>query len=211
MRKPNLLFLLIVLILAALTALVYRTQFAGRSAETTTLPEGLGVAVAEETAKLLGSQGKVVLILPQRGNYKDPTVELQRSAFVKTLAKTKGLSLAATESLETERPGTMGGGGLDPEQFRQLIQRHAGAEGFVSLAGLPEFPKDAPLVLPGKKLLVVGSPGSQLKALLLGGVVQVAIIPRMNPPAAGTKPRTAREWFNSAYEVVTPASATALP
>lgn len=210
MRKPNLAFLLVVLIVAGLSALIYRTQFAGRSAETTTLPEGLGVAVAEETAKLLGGQGKVVLILPRRGNYKDPTVELQQSAFVKTLAKTKGLSLAATESLETERPGTMGGGGLDPEQFRQLIQRHTGAEGFVSLAGLPEFPKDAPLALPGKKLLVVGSPSPQLKALLVGGVVQVAIIPRTNPPT-GTKPRTAREWFNSAYEVVTPASAGAMP
>jgi len=211
MRKPNLLFLLIVLIVAAVTALVYRTQFAGRPAELTTLPEGLGAAVAEETAKLLGSQGKVVLLLPRRGNYQDPAVELQRAAFVRTLAKTRGLTLAATESLETERPGTMGGGGLDPEQFRQLLQRHAGADGFVSLAGLPEFPKDAPLALPGKKLLVVGSPGPQLKALLLGGVVQVAIIPRMTPPTAGTKPRTAREWFDSAHEIVTPASATALP
>lgn len=211
MRKPSLLFLLIVLVTAALVAVIYRTQFQGRSAETTTLPEGLGAAVAEETAKLLGNHGKVVLILPQRGTYQDPTVELQRAAFAKTLARTQGMSLAATESMETERPGTMGAGGLDPEQFRQIIQRHAGTDGFVSLAGFPEFPKDALPALRGRKFVVVGSAGPQLKALLLGGVVQVAIIPRTRPPADGKKPVTAREWFNSAYEVITPANANALP
>lgn len=211
MRKTNLILLLVALIIAASLAVVYRTQFQNTAAETTTLPEGLGAAVAEETAKLLRNQGKVVLILPQRGNYKDPTMALQRSAFAKTLARNKGMSLAATESLETERPGTMGAGGLDPEQFRQLVQRHAGADAFVSLAGFPEFSKDAIQALQGRKFVVVGSAGAQLKSLLLGGVVQVAIMPRLNPSPDKKPPVTAREWFNSAYEVVTSVSAGAMP
>ena len=65
--------------------------------------------------------------------------------------------------------------------------------------------------LQGRKFVVVGSAGAQLKTLLLGGVVQVAIMPRVYPSPAKKPPVTAREWFNSAYEVVTSANAGAMP
>lgn len=58
---------------------------------------------------------------------------------------------------------------------------------------------------------MVGSAGAQLKTLLLGGVVQVAIMPRVYPSPAKKPPVTAREWSNSAYEVVTSANAEAMP
>ena len=211
MRKPTIILLLAVRAIAGSLAVIYRTQFQNRAPETSKLPEGLGTAVAEETTKLLTNQGKVVLILPQRGNYKDPLVELQRAAFAKTLARTKGVSLLATESIETERPGTMGAAGLDPEQFRQFVQRHAGADAFVSLAGFPEFSKEAVAELTGKKFVVLGNAGPHLKAMLLAGTVQVAILPRTRPVTDGKKPGTAREWFNFTHEVITPANASALP
>lgn len=211
MRKPSLILLFVVLVIAAVAAFIYRGRFQGSSDETTKLPEGLGTGVAEATAQLLGNQGKVVLFLPKRGSHQDPVVELQRIAFTKALTRNSGMSLLATESLETERPGTMGAGGLDPDQFRQLLQRHATADGFVSLAGFPEFAKEALPALQGRKFVVVSSPGPQLKALLQAGVVQVAIIPRMNPPTGGKKPGTAREWFSFAHETITPANAGTLP
>lgn len=211
MRKSNLILIVAVLAIIAAGAVIYRTQFQGRPDEATKLPEGLGTAAAEEVATLLSNQGKVALILPQRGTYKDPVVELQRAAFAKALTRSKGLSLIATESIEMERPGTMGAGGMDPEQFREIVQRHAGADAFVTLAGFPEFPKAALASMTGKKFVVVGSAGPQLKALLTSGTVQVAILPRTRPAADGKKPSTAREWFNFTYEVVTPATAAALP
>lgn len=211
MRKPNIILLLAVLAIAGSLAVLYRTQFQGRPDEATKLPEGLGIAVAEETSKLLGGKGKVVLILPKRGTYNDPVVEVQRAAFAKTLAQGKGMSLVATEFMEMERPGTMGAGGLDPEPFRQFVHQHAGADAFVTLAGFPEFPKEGLAGLAGKKFVVVGSASPHLKAMLLGGTVQVAILPRSRPATDGKKPRTAREWFNFTYEVVTPATAAALP
>lgn len=211
MHKSNLILLVAGLAIAVAGVVLYRTQFQGRPAETTKLPEGLGTAAAEESTKLLGNQGKVALILPKRGSYQDPMVELQRAAFAKTLARTKGMSLLATESIEMERPGTMGAGGMDPDQFRQIVQRHAGADVFVSLAGFPEFPKAGLASLSGKKFVVVGTAGPHLKAMLLGGTVQAAILPRTRPVTDGKKPGTAREWFNFTYEVVTPATASALP
>lgn len=211
MRKSNLIALAALLAIALAGVVIYRTQFGGRSDETTKLPEGLGIAVAEATAQLLHNQGNVVLILPKRGAFQDPLTELQRSAFAKTIAKTKGLSLAATESMATERPGTMGAGGLDPAEFQQLLQRHAGVNTFVSLAGLPEFPTDALPTLKGKQFIVVGTPTPQLKALLLDGTVQILIAPRTIPPAEGKRPRTPDEWFHFAYQTFTPATAGNLP
>ncbi len=211
MRKPTLLLLLAVLAIAGTLAVSYRSQFQNRADETTKLPEGLGAAAAEETDTVLGGKGKVVLVLPKRGSYQDPVVEIQRASFAKTLARTKGLSLLATESIEMERPGTMGAGGLDPEQFRQIVQRHAGADGFVTFAGFPEFPKDQLAGLGGKKFVVIGSAGPHLKAMLLGGTVQVVILPRTRPATDGKKPRTAREWFNFTYEVVTSTTVGGLP
>ena len=211
MRKPNIILLLAVLAIAGSLAVLYRTQFQGRPDEATKLPEGLGIVVAEETGKLLGSKGKVVLILPKRGAYRDPVVELQRAAFAKALAQSKGMSLLATEFIELERAGTMGAAGLDPQPFRQFVQQHAGADVFVTLAGFPEFPKESLAGLAGKKFVVLGSTAPHLKAMLVGNTVQVAILPRTRPSTDGKKPRTAREWFNSSYEVVTPATAGALP
>lgn len=211
MRKSHFVVATALLAIAIAGILIYRTQFRGRSDETSKLPEGLGTAVAEAAATLTGGQGKLVLILPKRGNYQDPVVETQRAAFVKALGKTKGLSLAATEALEIERPGTMGAGGLDHAEFRQVLERHPGTDVFVSLAGFPELPKDALPAFQGKKFVIVGSMSQQLKALLLGGVVPVAIVPRSRPPAGDKPPRTPLEWFNFAYETFTPATAGSLP
>ncbi len=211
MRKSYFIAATALLAIAIAGILIYRTQFRGRSDETSKLPEGLGTAAAEAAATLVGGQGKLILILPKRGNYQDPVVETQRAAFAKALGKAKGLTLTATESLETERPGTMGAGGLDPAEFRQLLERHAGTDAFVSMAGFPEFSRDTLPALQGKKFVVVGSSIQQLKPLLLGGVVQVAIVPRSRPPAGDKPPRTPLEWFTFAYETFTPATAGNLP
>lgn len=211
MRKTQLVALLSVLAIAVAGGVIYWTQFRDETPETSRLAEGLGMAAAEESARLAGSSGKVVLILPKRGTFVDPLVEIQRAAFAKALAGHAGVSLLATESVETERPGTMGAGGLDPAEFQAILTRAAGAKVVASLAGFPEFPADKPLVAEGKKIVVVGSGTPQLKALLSAEVVQVAIVPRVKPAANSDKPKTAREWFKHSYEIITPANVGALP
>ena len=211
MRKSHVITALTVIALAIGLGLVYRTQVPARSPEATLLPEGIGIAAAEATAAALGNKGKVVLILPKRGNFKNPAVDVQQAAFGKTLARHKDLSLSATESIEVERPGTMGAGGMDPGEFQQLVQRHADASGFVSLADFPELPKETLATLKGKKFIVLGNANPNLKSLLTDGVVQAALVPRLRPAASDKKPGSAREWFSASYEVVTPANASTLP
>ena len=211
MRKPQLVALLSVLAIIVAGGVIYWTQFQDDSPEVTRLAEGLGMAAAEEAVRLAGNQGKVMLILPKRGTFVDPLVEIQRAAFTKALAGHAGVSLLATESVETERPGTMGAGGLDPAEFQAILTRAAGAKVVVSLAGFPEFPMDAPPVAAGRKIVVVASGSPQLKALLLAEVVQVVIAPRVKPATTTEKPQTAREWFKQSYEIITPANVGALP
>ena len=204
---------MLVAVLAILISLavLYRTQFASRSGASTQWSAGLGVVAAEETAKLLRGRGRVVLILADTGTYQDPLVAGQRDAFTKTLAQSPGMSLVASEKMETTAPGTMGVGGLNAGQFRTIVQRHATADGFVSMVGFPNLPPEALEEMKGRKFIIVGDGGPELKALLEGGVVQVALIPRPKPATATQPPATPREWFNRAYEVVTPASASNLP
>lgn len=86
------------------------------------------------------------------------------------------------------------------------------ARAFVLLAGLPDFPEAALAKFADKKLVIVGTVSPRLKTLLLDGVVQAAIVPRVRPVAADAKPpRTASEWFARTYEVILPATAGGLP
>jgi hypothetical protein len=114
------------------------------------------------------------------------------------------VSLLATEPLEVERPGTMGDDALNPDQFRAILQRHTEAGAFVSLVAFPVLPKEALAELKGRKCIVVGNAGPELRRHLQEGVVQAALFPRVQPLATGLRPRTSQEWFNLTYEVLTP-------
>ena len=211
MRKSTLVPVLAVLVILGIFGGLYFRLYRGKSAEATTLPEGLGIAVAEESGKVMGNQGRVLLLLPVWRGIHDPLITAQRDALVKTLGRTKSLTILATETMEMERPGTMGEGALDVEQFRQFLQKYNQAEGIISLTGLPLLSKEAMAGLHGRKLMAVTNPGGQLKTLLQSGTLNVAIIPRRKPVDGGRKPANAREWFAFTYEVLTPAQADSLP
>ena len=209
MGKPNLVaFLAVIGILASFTAL-YLTQFRKQS-DNPQLPEGLGIAAAEEAARVLGNQGQVVLIVAEARS-QNPDRTMQQAAFGKRLAQKKGMSLLAAEPMEIERPGTMGDDGLNQDQFRSIFQRHARAGLFVSLVGFPSLSNEALAEMKGQKIIVVGNAGAELRRRLQEGVVQVAIVPRVQPSVAVTKPRTSVEWFNLIYEIITPETVGARP
>lgn len=211
MRKQLVVAVAAVLLIGVSAAVIYRTQFEAASPEATRLPEGVGMVAAEEGVRLAGAGGKVLLILPKRGSYQDPAVEIQRAAFAKGFEQGGKVTLLPVEWLETERPGTMGAGGVDAGEFLGIIRRHGEAKVVVTLTGFPELSADALAELRGKKFVMTGTRGAQLKRLLETDVVQVAIVPRVNPVATTDRPKSAREWFRRSYEVVTAANANALP
>ncbi len=201
MRKSNLLPILAVTGILVSAFVLYLTL--RERSPNLHLPAGLGIAAAGEAAKLLANQGSVVLIVAEaKSQNLDRTA--QQEAFAKTLAQKKGMTLLATEPIEVERPGTMGDDGLNQDQFLSILQRHAKANLFVSLVGFPPLPKEALAEIKGRKFIVIGNAGAELRRHLQNGVVQVAIVPRVQSTGIASKPRTPQEWFNLTHEIITP-------
>src|SRR5437870_6955052 len=68
--------------------------FAGRSQKINLDPyEVLGAITAEETAKLLGNKGQVLVMAPDTGVNKNPSVEAELKAFQQTLKKQRNVSV----------------------------------------------------------------------------------------------------------------------
>jgi len=178
----------------------------------------IGQVIAEETAKLLGNKGKVVLIVMEIGNYPMPTAKAQLKSFTETLKKQGGITVAATESVPMNQM-IMGGPemGLPADVFLKVLQQHTDADAIVSFVGAPHLNDDQIGGLGDKipKFVAVtnlGMMGPGLKKLFEEQVIQLAIVPRFDPAPPNTKkPVTLREFFDQSYKVITAENASSLP
>ena len=99
-------------------------------------------------------------------------------------------------------------------QYRQLVERHAGADAIVSFVGPPLFTEaeisQLPAKLPRGLVFGGGSPGQPLRRLFERGVTQVAVVPRLTPPVSGSAPPTGPEQFAQQFQAVRTDTAGAL-
>ena len=177
--------------------------------------EALGAVAAEETAKLLGDKGSVVVIAKESGGSKTPALDAQLQAFADTLKIKAGISLAANEKVKLDPMTAMAtGGGIPGDQFLEIMRRHPKVSAvvlFVSFPSLPERDLDA-LKKSNTRIVVVSGCMPGYKNLLQSQNIHVAIVPRFdNGSEAAKKPKSLREWFDQEYVVVTPATAAFLP
>lgn len=169
--------------------------------------ELVGKVMAEETARLLGGAGAVVVITTDLE--RDALVKSQTQAFLKTLRKAGTISVAAVETLgaaDLSRKGTQMG--ISPSAFLKVLGAHGEAAAVVSFAGLPrldesqlnKWSRKAP------KFLAVSRTRRELFELLNHHVAQVVIVPRFKFPAPVVEnPRSLREKFDLYFQVVTDA------
>src|SRR5947208_16325226 len=100
--------------------------FAGNSQKINLDPyQVLGAVTAEETAKLLGNKGQVLVMAPDTGANKNPSVEAELEAFRQTLKKQKGMSIITEKIQATPMLMMATGGGVPPEQLFKALERHA--------------------------------------------------------------------------------------
>ena len=172
--------------------------------------EVLGVVTAEETAKLLGNQGRVLVIARDTGADKNPSVEAQMATFERTLKKHAGLSLVTERFQATPMLMMATGGGVPPEHLAQALQTHSDVRALVLFCGLPPL-ADAEweaLRKRGVKTVVVSSFRPDYAELLERNVIHMVITPRPEgPPPDARPPRTLRERFDQDYAIVTAADA----
>ena len=174
----------------------------------------LGAGTAEETAKLLGAKGAVVVISPDTSQFKNAAVEGQLQSFVATLQKNQALSIAATVNFKLTPMERMGTGGAVPrDQFLQALQSHPNAGAVVLFCAFPSLAEQdyAALKQSGVKVVVASCYAPVYRKLLEAQVIHLAIAPKLDRPATnGTRPSTLRGWFEQEFQVITSANVATL-
>lgn len=178
------------------------------------LQAAVGQVMAEETGRLLGGKGAVVVMAIDPSVA--PELRVQLDSFRQAL-KVFGVGIRDTIWLEAKNKPRYGAGrGLGAGRLLEVIQS-AGerVDAVVSFVGAPRFAeadfkewKKAPR----PKFIAESGSATRLKPLFDQGVLQAAVVRRFQFPAprAGP-PATAREWFEKRFQVVTLENAATLP
>jgi hypothetical protein len=212
MLKQKLKILLsVVAILAALGTLLFR-MFPRPPRPDARMHRALGEALADQAAKTVGNDGRIILVAPDVSAFKYPAVELQLKAFHKALRKMK-LSAGATNLIKFD-PIRLA---RVPPEFAELLRKQSESDVIVSWLG-PLIPApEQKARLPQKHAHVValcsgGMPRQMnLKALFDDGLLDVAIISRLNSPRALPQSDNHQEWFSHFFEIVTTKNVSDLP
>jgi hypothetical protein len=199
------------LAVAAVAASIY-FAFGGRSQKVNLgTYEVLGAVTAEETAKLLGNKGQVLVLARDTGADRNPSVEAELKAFEQTLKKHTGLSLI-TEKIQVPPTQMMAtGGGVPIDQLFKALEAHANLGAVVLFFGFPQLADSEVDALKkyGVKTVVVSAFHPDYKRLLDRQAIHLAIVPRPDSPEPGAQaPRTLRERFDLDYAIITASDAT---
>jgi hypothetical protein len=191
--------------------------------------QALGTVAAQETAKLVGGSGQLVIIVPETGGIPNLDLDTALEAFKTELKKTPGLTIATTETVNMTPPQTpkksknlkfyeptalLPSAPPPAGQLGQLLSGSPEVKAIVCFSDLPPLndADRAALQQQGAKVIVVSNWRPEYKALLKSKVVQLAIVPWGEPiNDAGKKPRTLKDWFDRSYVAVTPETLDSLP
>ncbi len=187
---------------------------AGRSPKVDLSPyAALGAVTAEETAKLLGGQGRILVIARDTGAESNPSVDAELKAFGQTLKQHAGLSRVTEKIRGTPMLMMATGGGVPAEQLFSALETHGNVGALVLFCSLPSLadPELDALKRRGLKTVVVSSYHPDYGRLLEQQVIHLAIVPRSGEGSpSAQRPRTVRERFDQDYTIVTPADVTGL-
>ena len=199
-----------VVVIAACCVWIYRTQF--KTAKYNVgLHQRTGEVLAEQTAKLLGGKGKVVVIAIEVKEW--PELDTQIESFKATLSKLGSFEVRDYFLDTKDQPKYSVGSGLSGRRYVRIVNKNTNYDAFVSFVGAPHMKKeDLAELTRTPKFIVEARSTANLERLFEKGLVNVAVVSRFHFPAPGVKgPKTPDEWFIKRYEIVTPANASALP
>jgi len=166
----------------------------------------LGTVAAEESAKLAGNKGQILIMVPDSGPNKNPSIEAEVKAFQESLKKQK-LGVIIEKVNVTPMMMMATGGGVPPDQFFKALEQHKGIAAVALLFGFPELSASDVETLKkyNVKTIVVSSFRSGYKRFLDTGALHLVISPRQDtPPANAQPPRTVRERFDQDFVLITP-------
>jgi hypothetical protein len=174
-----------------------------------------GQVMAEETSKLIGNNGQVVVIILDTKKIKTPAIEAQVKTFADALKKQGGVTIKATEYVSIEAL-EMGGPemGLPSNIYMKVITKYPDIAAIVSFVGTPNLSEQDLASLPEKipKLVAFSAMPMGLKKLFDDRIIDIVIVPRFDLSPDGQKKLvTLRDYFDQQYKVITPENASTLP
>jgi hypothetical protein len=194
-----------VIAIAAAAVSLYFTS-GGRSERIDLDPyNALGTVMGEETAKLIGNKGQVLVMIRGMGAGQNPALDAELSALQKTLKRQKGVSVLVEKVKLTPVQMMATGGAVPADQFLSALETHPGLAALVLFMGFPQLNEAQADVLKksGAKTLVARSLRPSDQQLLEREIIHVAIVPRPDaPPPGGPAPRTLRERFDQDYLIL---------
>jgi hypothetical protein len=200
-------------VILASSGWIYFTQFASPKINLP-LHKAIGEVMAEETSRLLGHKGSVIVLAIDP--VAAPELQGQLDAFKQTLRRRAGITIKETEFLDTRNNPKFGAGrGLSGRRFLDVIKKHSTADAIVSFVGAPNLSESDFAELGNTRLprfIAESGSAAKLRKLFDRKVLNVAIVARYQfpAPAQGT-PKTPTEWFQKRFQIVTVENADTLP
>ncbi len=204
----------LLVVIAGTCAWLYHTSSGDVPKSDLDISQALGAVTAEETAKLLGNKGEIVVISWDSSHNKMPLVEAQLNSFERALKKHDGIQITASEKV-LRNPALMmaTGGAMPADQLFKVVKAHPKAGAFVLFLAFPNLSsEESKQVSEGpSKFVVVSGCNPGYKKLLMDRAISLAIIPQFDRTQNIRPPKTVRESFDQNYLVVTPDQAASLP
>lgn len=173
----------------------------------------LGAGVAEETAKLLGAKGRVVVITQDTTELPNPAIDGQLKAFEEGIQKKPGMSLAPPVRFNLtpmERMAT--GGGVPRESFLAALQSkplHAVVL-FCAFPALAAADYET-LKQSGVKVVVASGYVPSYRSLLESRAIDLAVVPRPDRPDKTDPAASLQAIFSQDFIAITPETTAQLP
>jgi hypothetical protein len=175
------------------------------------LHQRIGEIMAEQTAKVVGTKGRLVIITIPTTT--EPELQTQLQAFRHRL-KTLGEYELKDHELDTKDQPKYGlGAGLSGRRFVRTVKNNPKADGIVSFVGAPKLSdEEAAELQHAPKFIAETKSPDHLGKLFEKNLIQVAVASRFVFPAPGPRtPKTPQEWFDKRYQVVLADSLRELP
>ncbi len=166
--------------------------------------------MAERTAQELGRKGRILMITIPTAQ--EPELATQLAAFRQKLKTLSDFEIKEHELDTKGQPKYAVGNGLSGRRFVRAVKNHP-ADAIVSFVGAPEVSdaETAELKLVPKFIAETRSP-DHLPKLFEKQLIHVAVVSRFVFPAPGRiQPRTAQEWFDKRYQIVTAEDTNSIP
>ena len=209
-RKSLLTAVAALLVIAGAATWIYWYEFESPQHDVE-LHRRVGEVMAEQTARVVGKEGKIVLITIPTGG--EPELRTQLAAFQAKL-KTLGNYYIRDYEMDTKDQDKYGvGTGLSGRRYVRTANKNLDATAIVSFVGAPSLKEEDIAELKQlPKLIAQARAVDNLPKLFRRQLIAVAVASRFYFPAPGPiSPRTAQERFDKRYQIVVASTVASIP